>query len=287
MITAEFSPDYQPSFKMSEEEQKVFDKVKEANANGKTTFSPEEISQEEGKLLRGIMLKDEHAFTKDCLASLNQFGEEAMDGLKAQRQSAMDGLKKFRESAMEGFSFGGGAHAGGIEGVSDFINAGFTKEEKLETREVLSEQRDLHDKKLDVAMENALNGKWEMYEVEAPMKSPLEMGGGKPKEAPSVENDMQTVVVEAQMEVMETGASFQTAPRLVEGTDVTYWVDQDNKLQIESDDMNKSQAKSAVYKDLQNRAKEGEELHPAENKFMNEQKQFAMLMSRNMGMSMT
>lgn len=67
----------------------------------------------------------------------------------------------------------------------------------------------------------------------------------------------------------ETGAGFKTAPRLVEGTDVSYYVDKDNKMQIDAGDSRTlAQAEGVVHKDLETRQNSGEQLDSAEVQFM-------------------
>lgn len=163
----------------------------------------------------------------------------------------------------------------GPAGASDFINAGFSEKERYDIKSTMT-----NDARVAEAQGKALKeGNWITLTPEAAKENVM----GLPEDqiyAPGHEP-----VQQAQEHV--TGVN-QTAPRLVEGTDVSYWVDDKGNMQIDAGDSRTPlQARGVVNKDLTERQKNGEELHPAEVQFMADYKQMAMSrgMRSNSGMS--
>lgn len=79
-------------------------------------------------------------------------------------------------------------------------------------------------------------------------------------------------VLNGQEEKGVTTGVTQTAMHLVEETGVSYVVDENGKMQIyPPEGMSETEAKQSVYKDLEKRQQNGDELHAAEKSFMDKQ----------------
>lgn len=179
-VTVEFAPDHEFICEMSDEEKALVEKIKQANKEGKTTFSNDELSKEDVAMLADLMKRDVNAFSDQTKESFNQFRKEIRTDMDAFRNEARNDIDSLRQSSMSSIeemrrsmkerqdsmsSRINSARSGGGN-VSDFINAGFKDRE--ETKQVMTEQRNQHDVAVVEATARALDGEWQTVEVHAP-----------------------------------------------------------------------------------------------------------------------
>ncbi|MCM1324080.1 MAG: hypothetical protein NC218_07955 [Acetobacter sp.] len=187
-VTVEFASDHEFVCEMSDKEKALVDMIKQANAAGKTSFSSDELSKEDVLMLRELMVKDVKAFSDASKESFSQFTQNARAGVGAVRREGMTSIEEMRRKATKTREDAeariNAARAGGKQGISDFINAGFS--DKKETKAVMHQQRVEHDTTLKVQMDTLSMNSEPVYMAQPAEKSPLEQGEGKPKVQPSV-----------------------------------------------------------------------------------------------------